>query len=598
MKSIISKHISLSRLLLCIVLLTLFTSIANAITVTVTACPTSIPADGNAVTELKAVVMNGSVPVVNETVNWSKEIPDSLGIVLDTTSTTNSSGVAKSRMRAPINTGSTTVIATVGSDTGSVVVNFVGPVNGIEFDTLRQNYYLPADGLSTVAISATVIDTNGDPVADGTRIDCSITSGSVTSPVYTYGGKAVAKVTSASAPGEAVLTFSSGSVTADILISYASTTFSGVAIIPEKKSIPSDGSTQTIISALVIDENGASPADGMVVSFSTDAGVVTASSPILAGQASASLTSSNQPAKATVSASYSSITNNTLVSFASDVQSIRIDSRRSSIPIGIDNATEVIAIVTDIDGNPVPDGTLVEFTTDHGTIDARGVCEDGIANATLFACSDPGVAIITATCGTVTGNGVVLFSGNPANIDITPTLLSIPANGISCCRVLVNVTDSEGFPVPDGTILSVSASSGIVPTKISTYVGKAEFPLVSTNTPGEIQVTVTNGTVNGIATVVCAGSPTSINSHAYPTVLPADGNAMATILVTVTDSNGRSVADGTVVTFTANNGTVTSTTTTLGGIATAHFVSSSSQSVATVTASCGSIQTQTTVTCQ
>ena len=111
-------------------------------TITVTATPSIVPANGNAYAELIATVKDSSGVAVDDgtSVNWSAS---GLGII-DPISSTTTGGIAKTKINAPVNRSTTTITATAGAVNGSTDIKFVGSTSSIEFDTNSLDYFLIA----------------------------------------------------------------------------------------------------------------------------------------------------------------------------------------------------------------------------------------------------------------------------------------------------------------------------------------------------------------------------------------------------------------------------------------------------------------------
>ncbi len=97
----------------------------------------------------------------------------------------------------------------------------------------------------------------------------------------------------------------------------------------------------------------------------------------------------------------------------------------------------------------------------------------------------------------------------------------------------------------------------------------------------------------GAATTEAAGPPANIQ-FVSPT-LTACGVGTGTVSVLVTDSLGNPVDDGTLVSFSIDQGTITPVTTTSGGFATAFFNTASFFTTPTITASAGFTSAQISV---
>jgi len=79
---------------------------------------------------------------------------------------------------------------------------------------------LPADGKTQVAITLEVMDGQGVPAPDGTRVHFATTLGKVVSPVQTVGGLAQTVLTAANTPGVAIVSAMVGSSRASLQVEF------------------------------------------------------------------------------------------------------------------------------------------------------------------------------------------------------------------------------------------------------------------------------------------------------------------------------------------------------------------------------------------
>jgi gliding motility-associated-like protein len=144
-------------------------------------------------------------------------------------------------------------------------------------------------------------------------------------------------------------------------------------------------------------------------------------------------------------------------------------------------------------------------------------------------------------------------------------------------------------PVPDGTVVTFTIETGTATmTTTGTTVGGVATAYFTSTVVGSVQVQAQiNGTTylndqanpaNNFVTVQFTQPPPSATlSYVVATVTPqlADGSSQDQVQAVVNNALGP-VPDGTVVVFTIQSGTATMTTTgtTVGGVATAYFTSS------------------------
>ncbi|MFQ6058946.1 MAG: invasin domain 3-containing protein, partial [Anaerolineae bacterium] len=135
---------------------------------------------------------------------------------------------------------------------------------------------LPADGLSTAVITATVRDEWGNLVADGTSVAFTTTLGTITPTLGTTSqGVATTTLTAGTVAGTALVT-----ATADSRLGFTQVTLlpgppSILTLAAYPTSLLADGLSTATITATVRDEWGNLVADGTSVAFTTTLGTIT-----------------------------------------------------------------------------------------------------------------------------------------------------------------------------------------------------------------------------------------------------------------------------------------------------------------------------------
>ncbi len=149
----------------------------------------------------------------------------------------------------------------------------------------------------------------------------------------------------------------------------------------------------------------------------------------------------------------------------------------SSLPSGtmlsIGGQAIITAFITDDNGSPIADGTLVNFSTDKGSITKFSTTEKGKAVATFLAGTDGGVAEITAQVstddahgGALTGKTLVeIATGSAISLvvdSVTPQQIGIIGGGKQEISLLkFGVVDSYGNPAPDGTQVDFALNTSL-----------------------------------------------------------------------------------------------------------------------------------------
>jgi adhesin/invasin len=269
-------------------------------TMNVTADPTYIPIGGATASITVTVKDRYDNNVTNGTIVY---FYTTLGHVSPSSAATEE-GMAGTTLTSEDVKGTARVTAISGSAIGWVDVNFtIGP----------PSYVIvvadpPIIGLNgqTSDIQATVKDIGGNNVADGTEV-IFVTSlgtlGSNTITKTTTSGMATAVLTSETTAGTAVIT-----ATADSKYDVTEVTFNpdpphAVTVTAFPMVIPANGTSTSAVRATVKDEYFNLVADGTICYFHTTLGTVwPLSSTTLHGVAATTLTSSEDPGLATVTA--------------------------------------------------------------------------------------------------------------------------------------------------------------------------------------------------------------------------------------------------------------------------------------------------------
>jgi len=127
---------------------------------------------------------------------------------------------------------------------------------------------------------------------------------------------------------------------------------------------------------------------------------------------------------------------------------------------------QVVAMVNDVYGNPVPDRTAVYFSTEEGMVDAYSETFGGLAQS-VYHSGDPrddGIAHIYASTsgGTVADTMCIIVSGPPCYVEFLYYPSSLMADGASEADVVVQVLDVNRNFVVGGTTVDMEATFGEV----------------------------------------------------------------------------------------------------------------------------------------
>ena len=314
-----------------------------------------------------------------------------------------------------------------------------------------------------------------------------------------------------------------------------------VSVQVSPSSIPADGSSTSIVTATVTDQFG-NPRPNDTVTFSPSAQFGPVSNRGN-GAYSATYTSTTTAGQVTITATDGSKFGSTnITQTPGSAASVSVQVSPSSIPADGSSTSTVTATVTDQFGNPRSNDTVTFSPSGRfGSVSNRG---NGRYTATYTSTTAAGQVTITATDGSAFGQAIITQTpGSAASVSVQPpSPASIFANGGSTSTVTATVTDQFGNPRPNDTVtFSPSARFGPV---TSNGNGTYSATYTSTTTPGQVTITVTDGSASGVTTLNQAAfaSTTTLSSAPASPVT----NQAVTLIATVTSSGGGPIPTGTV----------------------------------------------------
>ncbi len=596
--------------------------------ITLTANPPQIPADGVSSTTIRAVVQDSS----------GNPVPKGTTVIFNTNLGTfpngatsialniaNTSGIVNTSLIAGLTSGLATVTATCGGVTQAVTVNIVDtiiPMVGSITLTSTLNS-IPADGFSSTGITATVMDTTGTPMPQGTSVTFTITpapppvlatfpNGTQTITLQTAGttGVVTTSLIAGTAGGVVQVTAESEGVTQllNIIIDDGSVAVGSIVLTANPTSIPADGTSSSAITAVIRDTAGKPVPNGTPVVFTTDMGTFANSvfpSIVLAtvgtsGTVTTSLIAGLVDGVAQVMVTAGNLTQLIEIPILEKLSgSLNLTANPTTLAANGTNTSLIRATMRDSGGNPMPN-VPVTFSTTLGTIIGGPTVTtnaSGIADVTLRSSTTTGTATVTATASGITATVNVKFtSGAPHSMLLTAAPSTVHPLGTS--TVTATLRDINGNPLPGETI-NFNLSINLSGASLSTTSGV-------TNNNGQATITYTAGTTQPVTDQVRAVSArdTSIVNTANILVdasatvvgsvtvtsgassLPANGTSTTLIRATVRDTDGN-LAPGISVTFATTLGSLVggpTVTTNASGIADVTLRSSTTTGTATVTA--------------
>jgi len=464
----------------------------GTVTVTVSATPDTLEAVTDAGAKNKAVIAATVTSATGVQVGVDVTFTTSAGSLCDypnctaaaSTAQTDQNGIARMILQSSTNLETADVEAQVGLSSGATTVSFIAGP-AADFQLFASPTNLTADNNSTSTVTAVVTDSAGHLVADGATVNFFIKNTSTGT-----GSFVEIPATDQTTSGVAAVTFRAGNT---------------------------PGAVNIRASSGGVDSDDADPAygDGLITLIPEFVGSV----------------------------------------------SVVVDP----ITLTADGASkaQVTATVLNSNGFPVNTGTPVTFTTSGGDLDTNfnftnpltsvTTTTIGLGQASVFLRSSTtaGQFFVTATSGgrsDVTQVDFIAGSADAGNSTLTVSPTTIPADGTSTAILTLTARDSIGNPVADGKQVGFSTSQGVISNPTTTNAGVATATLISSTTPGQVNLSASIDTITETATInfgLAAGAnPNSINLVLSDTTLTVEsptGSDSINIQATVLDSIGNPI---------------------------------------------------------
>ncbi len=450
------------------------------------ASPTALVADGSQTSTLRVVVLDADnhrvVDGTGAVLDVSTDATGSPEGFLSSYSVTTTDGEFSVTYTAPAGAGDGAARVSVQVSTVTEGVDLTLSDEAVGSVSLELgSTSLTADGVSSTTVDVRVLNTLGQPVADGTAVTLTATSGSfVPAGPYTTvnGGVSVSYVAGSSA-GPVVITASTGGVSQSASLTLASGPVASVTITPSLSRIPPDGTTPSVLTVSAKDSQG-NPVDA-TVSLSTTLGVLWTDDPtspvssvtLVNGEGTVRLTA-DENGTATVSASVDGVlsTEEVEVGFTSsgDPANILLSLSQETVSVagvGEDEVATLNITVVDEGGNPItdsPNNVTVEIVEGpNGGEEIAGAAlgssatlstTNGRVSADFRSGTVPGTVRIRVTVGSLTATSprITVVAGPPFSVTLgRSNAIQDNGNGTLSHDYFALVSDQYGNAVADGT---------------------------------------------------------------------------------------------------------------------------------------------------
>lgn len=577
----------------------------RGITVNLTAQYANMPANGVSTTQIQAhITETTSLQAVT---GAAIRFGASLGYI-PATATTDASGTATVTLRTGATPGNAAVVCSYGNVlTDTVAIGFYSPVPN-RMLAFADTSLLRANGMAATPVRAFVYDAMDVPLG-GVAVNWSASSGTLSSAQTVTDGAGMTFITyqtSASTTDRTVtIIAAAGTVQVTAQVIERGIT---VNVTATPQAVIADGSSTAQIRAHVFETSTAVAVSNAQVFFGTTLGTIpnnaiTGSN----GLATVLLTSAMQTGTATVTARYGNLlTNQVNVVFAPSTPTTLSLTASPTVLLADNVSTSALtAVVTDQNGNPVPNGTQIRFSIppQSGSLENLRGTQSGVAYNILTSSSTPDTVKVLAWADshpTARDSVSVIYRvGPPAVIMLAAQTDTLRANGIAVDTITARVTDAVGHILPNVDVRFTATIGNIAQSSVTNASGEARVAFTSSQT-GTAQITATAGSAQAQYTIyLTPGSPSSIELEYFPGSVGVRGsgrNETLLITATVRDANNNPVLDGTSVRFNINNSpgggdflSSTGTIPTINGRATVSYSSGTVSGSVRIRSTCGNI---------
>lgn len=570
--------------------------------------PSSVRPDKPATVSVQALDSNGN-PIANEAVRFDNVQNESGGIFSDVQVSTDVNGRALTTYTAGSSSGVDTLRGQTAGGlfaTADLTISASAVLAGsLELTTGADS--LVADGASTVALRATVTDTEGAAVS-GLIVSFSASAGSLSASSSITNSDGVAQVVlrAGTIAGSVTVTASAAGYSATSALDFVPADASVITLSVAPTSI-APGANASVL-AVVADENG-NRVPGETISFSTSGSGRLSSTTVATnsnGEAMTTFTSSGTGAQTIQARMANGVSANASIDVstaAATISAVNISSGAATIAAG--GSTTVLRATVVTDAGAIS-GIPVNFGTTLGTLSALSAMTNasGVAQVTLQSSSRVGTATVTASSGGFSSNVQVAFTaGVPSAVAVSLAPSTVAPNRTT--TVVARVTDANGnavgnqrvdFSAPGGAGSFASTGTNAA-SAVTSADGVAQLAYTPDGSPTSVPLTVTTASgVSGTATLSvdpAAESVTDIVLTPGADEVPVGGST--TLRATISGDSGP--LSGVSVSFASTLGILSadSATTNASGIAEVTLNATDTIGTATVRAFAGGKSDQATV---
>lgn len=492
----------------------------------------------------------------------------------------------------------------------------VGPGMTAAIQMSAATTTVPADGVSSTAISAQLSDSVGSGVTQYTSVTFTTNLGTflngkqkIEMMTPDTSGMVQVSLISPKTGGTANIIATSNNVTQQVSIEFVK------ALPPVTITVSARPNTVRPLGTTTITARVKDAVDDAVVGetvtfyvLSNISGGSLQSLTVLTnvnGEASVTYTAGSDIGQDVIQATASSNGINGTTTVKVDAQAIvvgGINVIAGSSTLVADGASQTLirATVTDVNGDAAA-GKTVNFTTTAGTLSAASQITNsqGIAEVKLTSSTITGTTTVRAECdGFINETPVEFVAGQAAKVLVSAVPDTVnPNDTVNLSAIVMDANDNRLSNVRVRFILRKAGISDILDTAevVSNDQGVATSSLIAAYGEGDFEITAeTNNGKSGTATFTVSAAAIvvrSVSIEAGTQSMPADGTTQTVIRATVFDKNNNPIP-GALVTFTTTIGTLSASSdlTDTSGIASVMLTSATKAGTATITADCHGVK--------
>lgn len=421
---------------------------------------------------------------------------------------------------------------------------------------------IAADGSDSATITAVAKDANNNFVQD-VAISFGASAGglTVTQGTTDASGRATATLaaTGATAGTAITVTASSGSIAGNVVVNVVNTQQT-ISLITSSSQIPSDGSSNATITALVRGANNQF-LPNVAVSFQATSGglTVTQGTTDANGEAKATLTAAGDPTNRQITVTATAGSTNATVNV--DVTGTRLAvTGPASLVLGAQGTYTVS--LSDAGNNGIPSQAVTLSSALGNTLSAASVTTGSTGQATF------NVTATKSGADTITVNALGLQSSQAVSVSGQSFLFTAPAANAKInlgALQTVSVTWSSNGVAQAGQTVNFSTTRGTLSAATAVTNGSGVATVsISSNVSGPAIVTATAPGVSAQVPVnFLATTPATIEVQASPSTIPTQGQS--TISAVVRDA-ANNLVEGKTVDFQTVNDITGGTLTVASGV--------------------------------